>query len=64
MSEVQRFQCEVRHVLRLRHDTGSSPEVYFGLVAAKRPKEAVEALRSAAVAQWALGNRGKPGDWR
>lgn len=62
---IERHRCEVRHILRARVDMGrGAVDSYLEAVAAKRGKDAAQALREECARQWAAGNRGAKGDWR
>ena len=53
-------RCEVRDVCA----KGAAGKAYLALVEVRRGKAAADALRTAAREQYALGSRGKWGDWR
>lgn len=59
-----RFQCEVRHILALRSKDRQAAVQYLELVEKSRGKPEADRLKAAAAEQWALGSRGKWGDWR
>lgn len=60
---MDRFQCEVRHILKLRAQSRQWMEAYLALVEARRGKAARYALQEAAKQQWQMGNRGAWGVW-
>ena len=63
-SEEYRHQCEVRAVLAWRAADRDSALKYLSVVRQKRGNQAADQLEVDCKQQWALGNRGKKGDWR
>lgn len=61
MNEVHRHQCEVRWCLQKGFAWFES---FAEKVKKERGAEAARALWQDVKAQYALGNRGEPGDWR
>lgn len=59
-SEEWRFQCEVRHIVKL----GERANRYLNLVEERRGAEEASRLRVAARLQWSEGNRGEWGTWK
>lgn len=63
-SEIDRFRCEVRQILAWRAADRDSALKYLSVVRQKRGHQVADQLEADCKAQWALGNRGKKGDWR
>lgn len=61
---LDRHQCEVRRVLRLRVESRHSANAYLDKVEERRGKEAADAIRKDARQQWDRGNRGELGKWK
>lgn len=64
MYEDYRFECEVRHILKLRLLGKYEADKYLTLVEKIRGKNARYKLQDEAKKQWEKGNRGKHGDWK
>ena len=62
-TEARRFQCEVRHVLKMRTESQEKALAHIGRVTARRGSEAGKKLRDECAKQWGLGNRGEWGRW-
>jgi len=58
-----RFQCEVRHLLKIRAESRERVAQYLEIVEKRRGKPEADRLKVAAAEQWARGNRGKWGEW-
>ena len=63
-SEQERHRCEVRQVLAWRAADRDSALKYLSVVRQKRGNQAADQLEVDCRREWALGNRGKKGDWR
>lgn len=62
--EQERHRCEVRQVLAWRTVDRDSALRYLSVVRQKRGHQAADQLEADCRREWALGNRGKKGDWR
>lgn len=62
--EQERHRCEVRQVLAWRTADRDSALKYLSVVRQKRGHEVADKLEADCRNEWALGNRGKKGDWR
>lgn len=59
-----RFQCEVRYLLKIRTESQARASEYLERVERARGKPEADRLRQEARQQWQLGNRGDWDDWR
>ena len=62
--EQERHRCEVRQVLAWRAADRDSALRYLSVVRQKRGHQVADQLEADCRREWALGNRGKKGDWR
>lgn len=64
-SEEFRHQCEVRHFLRIRLESGREAVTSsLASIEKRRGQQCAAALLRDIMSQWTRGNRGKQGDWR